>query len=746
MRTVLNGAVLSGATCGAALGALALAAGLSAPAFGQIAGPAASAGESPTLSEVVVTANRRVQSAQSVGVAVSVLSGADLLTRGVSDVDGLQYQTPSLEIVPAFGGGQPQFRLRGVGFDDYASNNASPVAVYVDEVAKPYSIQTQGLLFDIDRVEVLRGPQGTLYGRNTTGGAINFLTNRPTSTFAAGVTGEFGEYHTVKAEGYVSGPLSDTVRVRLAGGVEEGGAFQINRASGEPIGDADRYGLRAQVAWDATSRLSVLVNAQYGRDRSDGQGLYLFRPLGAQPADIDVSKTGWGASSQFAALIGIGRNTRPFRDNETKSLSIDASYDLGFARLTSISAYERFSRREYEDWDASAAADAGTYFGTQAEVVSQELRLASKGAGPFKWLGGFYYDHERLNDTFDSDFQDSLNFLARSTYGQRVETVAGFGQVEDQLTSRLNLIVGGRVEHERRNLDGYSTTTIPVIGLGVTGQDRSLDEVQGSGKLEAEYKLTPGVLGYASISRGVKSGGFSAYNTLTPSELDPFKPEALYAYEAGFKAQFLHDTLRLNGAGFHYDYRDQQVQSAIYDPVYGAVGKIVNAARAHIDGGELEATWRPTPRLEVTQAVSYKRGAFDSFLGLDIAASAAADAARYQDRQGQDEGFPHFSYNGAASYRFDLGADYTLTAQTDYSYRDAFRPVLLGPLFDIHSYWLVDAGLTLKPRNAPWTLAVFGRNILDQSYDLTRNFFLGGIDIAAPGRPATWGVRASYAF
>jgi iron complex outermembrane receptor protein len=151
-------------------------------------------------------------------------SGDELSRRGVTNVNDLQFQTPSLEVVPAFGGGQPQFRIRGVGFEDYATNNTPTVGIYVDEVAYPVPVMTQGALFDIERVEVLRGPQGTLYGRNTTGGAINFITRRPTEQFSAGIDAEYGRFGLLKAEGFVAGPISDTLRFRVAGTTEQGGA------------------------------------------------------------------------------------------------------------------------------------------------------------------------------------------------------------------------------------------------------------------------------------------------------------------------------------------------------------------------------------------------------------------------------------------------------------------------------------------------------------------------------------------
>ena len=168
-----------------------------------------SATDANTLSEVVVTAQRKEESAQNVGIALSVISGEGLADKAITNVVGLQNAVPSLQVEPAFGGGQPQFRIRGVGFLDYTSNNASPIGVSLDDVAFALPIQTAGQLFDVNRIEVLRGPQGTLYGRNTTGGQINFISNRPTAETHAGITAEYGSHNEVNAEGYVSGSIAE---------------------------------------------------------------------------------------------------------------------------------------------------------------------------------------------------------------------------------------------------------------------------------------------------------------------------------------------------------------------------------------------------------------------------------------------------------------------------------------------------------------------------------------------------------
>src|ERR1700735_3113264 len=200
---------------------------------GSFAEPAASAAANDTggLEEVVVTAQRRQESVQNVGIAISVLSGESLAAKSVTYVNDLQNATPSLQVEPAFGSGQPNFRIRGVGFSDYTSNNASPVGVSIDDVAYALPIQTQGQLFDIDRVEILRGPQGTLYGRNTTGGEVNFITNRPTAEKHAGFSLEYGSHNEVDAEGFVSGTIAPELTGRLSVATEQGGAWQRNRVT-----------------------------------------------------------------------------------------------------------------------------------------------------------------------------------------------------------------------------------------------------------------------------------------------------------------------------------------------------------------------------------------------------------------------------------------------------------------------------------------------------------------------------------
>jgi outer membrane receptor protein involved in Fe transport len=707
--------------------------------------------EVSALPEVVVTAQRRDQSIQSVGIAITAIDGKDLALRGINTVNGLQYQTIGLEITPQFGSGQAGYRLRGVGFDDYASNNSSPVGFYIDEVAYPIQSQTTGQVFDMSQVEVLRGPQGTLWGRNTTGGAISFTSNKPTNKMSEGIDIEEGNYDYTRVEAFVSGPLTDTLKFRIAGITEQGGAFQKNPETGQMLGNLDRSSLRGQLEWTPNSKLDVLLEVSYGHDHSDGQGVYRFNSIPGPyspptPAATSMYNTGWGASPEFASAIGIQTNTKPFHYVESSGVDLHVSYDLDTVKVTNIFAIHSLDRHEYEDWDGTTVGDAEVYFHTTAQVLSDELRFASEGSGPLKWVGGFYFDKEDMHDVFDSDTYDSLGINLTTPYSQHAETEALFGQFDYRITNRLTVTGGLRVEHEERDLDNFSSIEIggPVLA---TLAHEAYQYTNLSGKAEADYHLSSSEMLYASISKGVKSGGYTAYNTTNIGQLAPFKYETLWAYETGIKTEYFHRTLQFNADGFYYRYIDEQIQGAVYDQTQGVpIGKIVNVPSSHIFGIETELKWKPVHQLEIDEGVSYKQGTFDNYQGLDTTKSEAAGVAVYDNYDGHDLGFPRWSVTGSATWTQPVLNDYLLVAETDYAFRGKESPVLLGPTFDVDSYWLANATLTFSKIGSPWSVGLWGRNITNTHYDVTRNYFLPNIDIAVPGAPATFGGRVTYKY
>ncbi|MDQ1153264.1 TonB-dependent receptor [Brevundimonas sp. SORGH_AS_0993] len=735
---------------GASSAALALAAAL--PATAQ-----STASEPSSVQDVIVTAQRREESAQKVGLALTVISGQDLEDRNIRTVNDLENSVPNLEVDSQLGGGQPQFRLRGVGLTDYAANNTSTVGIYVDEVAYPYGVMTQGQLFDIARVEVLRGPQGTLYGRNTTGGAVSVITNAPTNHVTAGLNASYGSYDAAKLEGFVSGPISETLSARLAVSGESGGAWQYNRDTGEALGDKDTKALRFRARWSPSAQTDIDLNLHYSRDKSDGRGLRLviapFTASGGSvyPVDTDPRITGWGITPYFAQLIGASPNAKPFRNNTGKGVSLRLNHDLGWAALTAIASYETFDRNEFNDWDATSSNEAGTFFFNDIKTTSQEVRLASPTGGRAQWLAGVYHANESVDGGFYSDFSQARNlgFWMSTTYGQKVQTTGVFGNVDYHLTDRLTLVGGLRYEDETRDLNDFKTQILaPTPSVRAT-TSKSQHMGQWTGKLGLEYSLGDDILTYANVSRGVKSGGFTTYNSGLPDQLEPFKFEELIAYETGVKSTLFDGRLQLNAAAFYYDYRDQQLQGILYTQT-GRVGRMINVPKSHIEGGELELRWRPLDGLTVTQSVGYKYGTYDDFFFVN---STATEAARdpvtgqyntivYSDRAGERLPFPRWDYKGSVAYGWNLGG-WMLDAETNYNFRSDKYSTSANSI--IEGFWLVNANLTLSPSHGAYSVGLYVNNLTNDYSEESRNRFISA-STGSPNPPRTWGVRLSYRY
>lgn len=716
---------------------------------GGVAQAGAADSDAGGLGEVVVTAQRREESAQNVGIALSVLSGDDLAGKAITNVVDLQNAIPSLQVEPAFGGGQPQYRIRGVGFLDYTSNNASPIGVSVDEVAAALPIQTAGQLFDINRVEVLRGPQGTLYGRNTTGGQINFITNRPTADTHAGFTAEYGSHNEVNAEGYVSGALADGLTGRLSVATEQGGAWQRNRDTGQHLGNQDKIAGRGQLEWKPADAVDLRLEFHLAKDKSDETGLHLLAPYSRTnaagqivttiPADTSRYVTDWNLNPTFAAVTGLQAGSKPGVDNSNDGVDLDANIDLGFGKLTSITAYDKMIRREYSDWDATQYHDSDEYFRSDLDVFSQEVRLASTGSGPLGWVGGVFYSDQTLHEAFYSDFSDAagLGGIALTSYEQKANSFGEFGQLSYTLNSALKATLGVREDHETRELRDLSTGFIVPVVPFTSGLNRSITSNLPSGKIEFDFTPQEGTLVYESISRGVKSGGFTAHNTTNGGQTDPFAPEKLTAYEVGIKSDVTR-TLRIDASAFYYRYRDQQILGKVLDPVSNSfIGRFVNA-NSRLAGGELEVEWHPLAGLSIAQYAGFVEGYYASKL-LD---------SNNVDYNGRPLSVPKWTYGGDVSYGFEVG-DFKVTAESNYSFHDTYSQFyLLGSNdFTIPKYWLANANLSVSPASgAPWTVTLWGRNIFDRNYDVTRNFFLQSAEVAQAGEPATFGIRVSYKY
>ena len=708
--------------------------------------------QATAVQDIVVTAQRREQASQDIGLALSVIGGESLDEKGISVINDVENVVPNMEVDSQFGSGQPQFRIRGIGAREYSSNNASTVGIYVDEVAHPYTITTQGAMFDISRLEVLRGPQGTLYGRNTTGGAVNIITNAPTADTRAGFSAEYGSYDRHKVEGYLSGQIAPNLLGRLAAVTEQGGAWQYHRDTRQKLGEKDKTAVRGRLTWDASQDVTVDLAATYQIDKSDGLGFRLTAPYRVfdgsvtYPADTAWRITGWELSPEMAAVSGRALGSKPGRDNEGLDLNARIRADLGWAQLNSITAYQSFERLEYNDWDGTRFNESDVYFYNDIDAFSQELRLSSNDDGRLNWMVGGYYADESNDGGFYTQFRGADRTLINTPYEQAVEAFGVFTHNSYQLTDRLNLIAGLRYENETRSLTTSGTRRLSAPVGPETTYDTDLSEV--SGRVGAEYDLAENAMLYASIARGVKSGGFTTYNATSAT---PFKPEIVIAYEAGIKSDLLDNRLRLNGAVFFYDYKDQQVQGLEYDREAGRLGKITNVPKSEIYGGEIELLWVPIDGLTISQNFGYKKGKYTEYFAIDGAKTDAAnpvdgpwDVIITNDRSGEPLQFPKFNYGGSIAYDWQM-AGFNLRAETNYNQRDAIYNASSSSV--LPGYWLWNANLSMGPSGANWRVGLWARNLFNTYYEETRNGFNGSArPTTSPTQGRTVGISLKMDF
>ena len=775
-----------------------------------------------TIEEVVVTAQKREQSLQDVAIAVTAFTGDQLQDRGLDSVTQLEDITPNLRIRRNFGDGVPNFAIRGVGhLTDLSTVSSSPVAIHINEVPHPYPATSTALMFDLERVEVLRGPQGDLFGLNTTGGTINFITAKPTDEFEASILAEYGRWDRYKIEGFVSGPLSDNVRGRIAvTRNERTDGWQRNDITGEDLGEFEKTGVRATLDVDFSDNLNALLEVHYTRDDSDAQGPRLLT-VTTGTRDLDPTftdflnfgqpvtghrDTRWSDTSTF-----FPAGTKPFIDHEGVGGSLILTWDAGPITVTSVSGYENFDRFEFLDHDGDVRLLSDEIFRSDIEGWSTELRVASNETGPLTWLAGFNYADDKVEQLTLFDIVDEIILGFPGVGGQQPiqnrEMWAIFGHAEWEFTTDWKISAGIRwTDEERRQTRqgtfkfGDNTDLVTLLsggaftspgpspfdrGVTLTDADFScfailapcipgpaggfsdtISSEDWSAKLTLDHILTEDWLIYASIARGIKSGGFADNAASVSTTLVPYQQEELLAYELGAKGTALDKTLRVNAAFYYYDYNDQQISDFLPDPIFGPLITQVNAPETEIYGFELEVLWVPTERWTISQNLGYTKGKFEEFTAvndtivnqelLSPTFTGTFSSDIFVDRSGTDIGFPEWQYSGLVSYEFPVntfGSGLFGRIAFDYSYESEtkeFNKFLTGHVFgeqiptDIDSHWIVNAQVSLIHEDR-WELTLFGTNILDEEYDTFRDFF-DSATVASVGLPATWGVRIKYDF
>lgn len=753
------------------------------------------AGEAATPSlqadggDIVVTAQRRAQTASSVGLAITAISGEALAEKGINSAEDLWRAVPGLVVKDA-GFGVPNYTLRGVGFENYFVNSSSTVGLYANEIAIPYPAMSRGAFFDLERVEVLKGPQGDLYGRNTTAGQINFIDRKPTHELTAGGQFEFGRFNEVNAQAYVGGPLAQRVQMRLSGVVNFSNGWQrsLSRPDEKPLGAKDQVALRGQLNFDLGPDSTLLLRGHWNRDKGDGLALTPVngRLLGLAAAQRNVTR---GAP----VLFSTGNNRaadwspafRPSRDNEAKGVSGTLNLGLGGVNLTAISAYDKFRRDEFNDLDGSPANDSNSHNISHIEAFSQEVRLANAAPdAPVQWIVGGYYSHDRIDEDYrffmpDSSFGYGMGIRALNTrYRQKTSSLAGFAHVEAELAEGLRLVGGARYTREKRSfagctydLDGSLTSfvnriLIPVViranGLPVPanmvpGGCSVYDDRVGSPtygtfadaeerartrkwmwKAGVEFDAAPDVLLYADVSTGFKSGGFNGANANLKSQQSNYRPEELTAYEAGVKANLRNAGLYLDASAFYYDYKDKQTNGTAVTFV-GNITGITNIPKSRIFGIDATARWTPFSGAALEASGTYLDSKIRRWQA--VSPNSAYPRTITFDASGQVlPNTPKWTLAISPSYAFAVGGDRQIKLAADYYYRSRTRGI--GAVFqDIPGYGLANGEISYGPEDGRWTVAVWGENVFNKYYYNFAGLPGNSNYVRAVGTPATYGVR-----
>lgn len=631
--------------------------------------------------DIVVTAQKRTQNLQDVGVAVSALSGADLQKLGISDSKDIAKAMPGISLdATASGGVNAQLTVRGISQSDYSSVQESPNSIYIDDVYLSSSNEAAFPLYDLERVELLRGPQGTLFGRSSSGGLANFITARPSKSWEGYAELGYGSYYNAYAEAAISGPLSDRIRFRVSGRAETGNGWWRN-SGGKDTFQKDFWGLRGQLEADLTDSLTARVVVSYDKTPKHLEGTYRAVPyyfVNGQPTPLpaDVDAYGTGPGNDFAGYRNTNStpqsgnfNNIGYLKNRRFSSTLNLNWDIGGATVTSITNYTNFSYRYNEDCDAGPVDLCQFPLGQDLKQESEELRINGT-ANRLTYTAGLYY----LHITQDAPISFVFPSLAGSDYAfddvnlihQNLNSYAAFGQLEYALTDTLSVSVGGRYTHDRKTVDskvyfnelgnGYSGGTGSVVfsppllvydfSKATVGDLAIRKDNMWSGKAQLDYKPNRDMLFYASISRGTKGGGF---NTNVSGNLTlegtPFRDEHLYAYELGAKLQLFDRRVRLNLSAFDYDYHN--FQGFAFNGLQGVVGN----HDAYFRGGEVQLSANPMQGLNLSVGAAYLRSKL-----YDVPTAYSG----VRDQQGVNA--PRWSVNGLVSKDFEIGSN-TLTVQ-----------------------------------------------------------------------------------
>lgn len=757
------------------------------------------------IEEVIVTAQKREESSQDIPITMTAFDERTLRELGgASDQQALLGQVANAQSYLT-GTFLQSAHVRGIGLNEFQGQYDSPIAQHMDEVyvSKPWQLSRPK--FDLQRVEVLKGPQGTLLGRNTTGGAINYYTNAPTENYEGYLDTSYDNHERALIEGAFGGPISGNLlgRVSILANIGSGGP-QFNEFDNREWGRPGLYEIRAQLAWsnDDTRVRALFHIGEDDSEKAAWKGPGIFSPGGAlcpelftgEVTDKPDSCLKWGGLTGDVDLETespdkehINADKPPTSKDDFKGGYLNIAHDFSFGTLTSVTSFEYYDRRVREDSDSSPIRSTETRYWNEMESFSQELRLSGNMTDPWRYLIGFFYQHDDLEQV-DGSFlgNNPLGvtppfapmFFEESTYD--VDSLAGFFHTEYDFTDTLRVIAGARYTQDSIDATGIAglglndpvgremrvtpcivTTFTPVgqfapacpflgaFGLQPVGADGGVFEdnrtdTNVSWRAGFEWDVMEEMMVYATLSTGYRSGGYSVPFAGTVTQ---FTPEKLFVQEVGTKSLWLDGTLQVNAALFHYSYDDVQVN--VDDPLSPVVPITRNIGEQENFGFEADFWWRPTDEWNVKGGVGYLDAEFNEVnispsTGLPFAITSYGINAPLLGNTPVNS--PKWNLNGLVRYQRPIFEGWDIVLMTDIRWTDdRYLEASNLPFDKADAYTVVNARAGVQSQDGTWEISVWGRNIFDEKYlTYINNIAFFKLDIW--GEQATFGGNIRYNF
>ena len=743
------------------------------------------------IEEIVVTAQKRAESLQEVPISIQAFTGDNLHAMGVSSAEEVLRMIPGGGVIPQ-GGSKQNFFIRGVGTQDFHLNVVGAVGVYLDDVAINSPNAVSFSTFDTERVEILRGPQNTLFGRNTTGGAVNYVSRKPSleDDNNGYLRVGYGKDNQFDAEGAYGFKLSENVAARISLLHKSRSGRFNNITTGEDEGTVDRQALRGQLLWEPNADWEILFSYRYGRSRGQPDP---YKALGtldpndltspcAIPRDTLIHENtplcsdSLGNTFQYSDWEEVSGGT-PFKESiNTYGGTLRVSWDVGFATITSTSAYDSNKVIFGEDSDSAPTVAFQFYQDGQYDQYSEELRFVSPDDQAFRWMAGFYYFFEQSkNGTVVRRTPAPLapsgpglfNILPNTQVDQDNEVFSGYAQVEYDIQEKLTGTVGFRWTKETKT--GYNYPSVRCVGTGGppfcpplqenASFTRELllaqpalflppTEILDSNNKEyglrvaLDYQMSEDALLYASVSRGFKGGGFSiaALQALLGLAGQAVEPEVLWAYEGGFKTNWQGGALQVNGSVYYYDWKNLQTFQPLLDPTIGiAVPQLLNVPASSMIGGELEIQWAFGEGWYLAAGINVNDAQFDNVGNI---ATATVGNPLINN--------PDFSHTGLLRKEIQM-ANGVLSLQTNWRYKgDHTYDLANSPALSQTGYWNLAARASYSfGQNDDYSVSVWGDNLTGEEYCRGKTSLEGLTEallcIQNFSEP-TFGVTAQYNF